>query len=159
MKNFIGWKFPWNFFQFYILQSDVFVARISNLKKLFMSSYKFGIAVCTLNQLCLDFKGNLSRILTSINRAIELGASIRLGPELEITGYGCEDAFYEIDTVFHSWQIFGEILKQNYRNIMICIGMPVIKDSCLYNCVTVIYNSKIVYIRAKNRLAIHGNYR
>ncbi|KAH9526118.1 Glutamine-dependent NAD(+) synthetase [Dermatophagoides farinae] len=124
-----------------------------------MSSYKFGIAICTLNQLCLDFKGNLSRILTSIDRAIELGASIRLGPELEITGYGCEDAFYEIDTVFHSWQVLGEILKKNYKNIIICIGMPVIKDSCLYNCVTIIYNSKIVYIRAKNRLAIHGNYR
>lgn len=120
---------------------------------------KFGVAICTLNQFALDFQGNLERILASIERAIELGATVRLGPELEVTGYGCEDAFYEIDTVHHSWQIIGEILKKKYTNILINISMPVLKDSSLYNCMVVILNSKIVYVRPKNRLAVNGNYR
>ncbi|KPM09471.1 glutamine-dependent NAD(+) synthetase-like protein [Sarcoptes scabiei] len=124
-----------------------------------MSSLKFGIAICTLNQLCLDFKHNLNNIIKSIEESIEAGASIRIGPELEVTGYGCEDAFFEFDTVYHSWQVLAEILKRNYRDILICIGMPILKDSSLYNCVVIILNSKLVYIRPKNRLAMQGNYR
>lgn len=124
-----------------------------------MSSHKFGVSICTLNQLCLDFENNFNRIIKSIERSIELGASIRIGPELEVTGYGCEDAFYEIDTVFHSWQVIGKIIERNYKDIILVVGMPILKDSSLYNCAITIYNSKIVYIRAKNRLAISGNYR
>ena len=120
---------------------------------------KFGVAICTLNQLALDFEGNLSRIVTSIDQAIQLGATVRVGPELEVTGYGCEDAFYERDTVYHSWQIVAEILKKDYQDILINLSMPVEKDSGLYNCLIVILNSKIVLIRPKNRLAINGNYR
>ncbi len=120
---------------------------------------KYGVAICTLNQFALDFEGNLERILSSIDRAVELGASVRVGPELEVTGYGCEDAFYEVDTVHHSWQVLAAVLKRGYRDILIHIGMPVLKDSALYNCLVVVLNSKIVMVRAKNRLAVNGNYR
>jgi len=84
---------------------------------------RIGVAVCSLNQLALDFDGNCKRIIESINQAIDLGASIRVGPELEIPGYGCEDAFYEVDTTFHSWQVLGEIIKQDFKDILIDIGI------------------------------------
>jgi hypothetical protein len=29
----------------------------------------------------------------------------QVGPELEVCGYGCEDHFYELDTVEHSWEV------------------------------------------------------
>lgn len=83
---------------------------------------RFGIAVCSLNQLSLDFDGNCKRIIKSIHQAKELNASIRIGPELEITGYGCEDAFYEVDTTFHSWQILAEIIKEDFKDIIIDVG-------------------------------------
>lgn len=47
----------------------------------------------SLNQWALDFEGNAARILQSIKEAKEAGASMRIGPELEITGYGCLDHF------------------------------------------------------------------
>jgi NAD+ synthase (glutamine-hydrolysing) len=43
------------------------------------------VATCSLNQWALDFKGNLERILESIRIAKERGATLRIGPELEIT--------------------------------------------------------------------------
>lgn len=43
----------------------------------------------SLNQWALDFEGNLERILESIKRAKLAGAKLRVGPELEICGYGC----------------------------------------------------------------------
>lgn len=50
----------------------------------------------------MDFNTNLWNIKESISQAKEAGAAIRMGPELEITGYGCEDHFLEQDNVMHS---------------------------------------------------------
>ena len=61
------------------------------------------LATCNLTQWALDFEGNLGRIIESIQIAKESGARYRLGPELEIPGYGCEDHFLEGDTFLHSW--------------------------------------------------------
>lgn len=46
------------------------------------------LATCALNQWSLDFEGNLRRIKESIIKAKEAGATLRVGPELEIPGYG-----------------------------------------------------------------------
>lgn len=53
------------------------------------------VAACNLNQWALDFDGNLQRIKQSIGEAKRRGARYRVGPELEITGYSCEDHFLE----------------------------------------------------------------
>lgn len=60
------------------------------------------MATCSLNQWAMDFDNNIKNIKESISRAKDGGAAIRLGPELEITGYGCEDHFLEPDTVTHA---------------------------------------------------------
>lgn len=49
----------------------------------------------------LDFKGNTERIIESCRIAKEKGATLRCGPELEITGYGCLDHFLEADLFMH----------------------------------------------------------
>lgn len=46
------------------------------------------LATCSLNQWALDWEGNLGRIKKSILQAKDAGATLRTGPELEITGYG-----------------------------------------------------------------------
>ncbi|KAF8202233.1 hypothetical protein BJ912DRAFT_1110105 [Pholiota molesta] len=49
----------------------------------------------SLNQWALDFQGNYERIVESIEIAKARGATLRVGPELEIPGYGCMDHFLE----------------------------------------------------------------
>ena len=51
------------------------------------------VASCNLNQWALDFDSNLERIIRSVKEAKAKGAKFRLGPELEICGYSCEDHF------------------------------------------------------------------
>lgn len=46
------------------------------------------VSTCSLNQWALDWEGNVERIIKSIQLAKEAGARLRVGPELEITGYG-----------------------------------------------------------------------
>jgi NAD+ synthase (glutamine-hydrolysing) len=88
-------------------------------------------------------KGNLERILESIVVAKARGATVRVGPELEIPGYGCLDHFLEGepkrcpisiitayiyifkgDTVLHSWEVLANILSsEKTRGILCDIGM------------------------------------
>lgn len=69
------------------------------------------VAACNLDQWALDFDGNLGRVLRSIRKAKALGARYRLGPELELCGYGCEDHFLEHDTFLHCDQSLAAILS------------------------------------------------
>ncbi|GAA99384.1 uncharacterized protein L969DRAFT_93843 [Mixia osmundae IAM 14324] len=118
------------------------------------------VATCSLNQWALDFDGNLERILESIRLAKERGAKLRVGPELEITGYGCFDHFLEGDTVLHSWQVLAKLLSDPATRDILCdVGMPVVHKNVLYNCRILFYNAKILLIRPKLWLANDGNYR
>ncbi|KAL1762695.1 hypothetical protein FB107DRAFT_253116 [Schizophyllum commune] len=114
----------------------------------------------SLNQWALDFEGNLERILTSIRIAKERGATMRVGPELEIPGYGCYDHFLEGDTELHSWEALQKILSSDATVGIVCdIGMPVTHKSVTYNCRIVCHDKKILLIRPKMWLANDGNYR
>ena len=70
------------------------------------------LATCNLNQRALDFDGNLERIRQSIREAKAAGARYRVGPELEITGYGCEDHFLEVDTFEHANESLAALLSE-----------------------------------------------
>lgn len=108
----------------------------------------------------LDFEGNLERILLSIKKAKEAKAILRVGPELEITGYGCLDHFLESDTFSHSWEMIARILKDpSCRDIILDIGAPVMHRNVRYNARIVCFNGQILLIRPKLWLANDGNYR
>jgi NAD+ synthase (glutamine-hydrolysing) len=118
------------------------------------------VATCNLNQWALDFDGNLERIVTSIKEAKEKGATYRVGPELEICGYGCEDHFLEQDTFYHCWESMEYILQSDITNGILCdIGMPVMHQGVRYNCRIFCLNQQILFIRPKFFLADDGNYR
>jgi len=118
------------------------------------------LATCNLNQWALDFEGNLARVRKSIRIAKEKGATYRLGPELELCGYSCEDHFLEPDTYLHSWQALGELLKDDITDDIICdIGMPIMHKNVRYNCRIWLLNRKILMIRPKINLCNDGNYR
>uniref|UniRef100_A0A8C2INC5 Glutamine-dependent NAD(+) synthetase n=1 Tax=Cyprinus carpio TaxID=7962 RepID=A0A8C2INC5_CYPCA len=121
---------------------------------------KVTLATCSLNQWALDFEGNLTRILKSIEIAKQRGAKYRLGPELEICGYGCADHFYESDTLLHCFQVLKSLLESPLTQDIICdVGMPVMHHNVRYNCRVIFLNKKILLIRPKMLLANYGNNR
>ncbi|XP_066893913.1 glutamine-dependent NAD(+) synthetase isoform X2 [Kogia breviceps] len=121
---------------------------------------KVTVATCALNQWALDFEGNLQRILKSIEIAKHKGARYRLGPELEICGYGCWDHYYESDTLLHSLQVLAALLESPVTQDIICdVGMPIMHRNVRYNCRVIFLNRKILLIRPKMALANEGNYR
>ena len=118
------------------------------------------IAVSTLNQWALDFDGNRDRTLQSIYDAKAAKATYRLGPELELSGYSCEDHFYEMDTINHSLEVLAQILATDATDGILCVvGTPLIHEGVRYNCDAYVLNRKIVGFRPKKYLADDGNYR
>ncbi|KAL8896213.1 MAG: hypothetical protein Q9192_003212 [Flavoplaca navasiana] len=118
------------------------------------------LSCCSLNQWALDFTGNSRRIKESIVKAKAAGASLRVGPELEITGYGCLDHFLEGDVFLHAWESLATIIDDDAcQDIVLDIGMPVRHKNVRYNCRIICYNRKIILIRPKLWLANDGNYR
>ncbi|EOD40799.1 hypothetical protein EMIHUDRAFT_460331 [Emiliania huxleyi CCMP1516] len=117
-------------------------------------------ATCNLNQWAMDFRGNLERIEASIREAKAAGCTFRTGPELEVTGYSCEDSFLEADTLAHAWESLAALLASDLTDGILCdIGMPVMHRNVSYNCRVVLLNRRVVGVRPKVCLANDGNYR
>jgi NAD+ synthase (glutamine-hydrolysing) len=146
-----------------------------------MSTRRVTLATCALNQWALDFDGNRERILESmrvwfgsfglasdplphpkgIRRARAAGAAYRLGPELEICGYGCNDHFYEHDTYAHSLEVLAALLAApDARGAMVVdVGLPVLHRGVRYNCRAFFRDGVLLLLRPKMALADDGNYR
>lgn len=120
---------------------------------------KFVASICELNQWALDFEGNFNRIRESILISKHKGATYRLGPELEITGYNCQDHFNEIDTIIHGYEVLARLLvDKELHDIVIDVGLPVMHDGVRYNSRAICYNGDLIAIRPKTILANDGMY-
>lgn len=125
-----------------------------------VANNKVLLATCNLNQWALDFDGNLERTIESIRIAKLKGAKYRLGPELELSGYSCEDHFLEMDTYMHCEQSLAAILDGDLTVDMLCdIGCPILHNNVRYNCRVFCLDKRIILIRPKTYLADDGNYR
>lgn len=88
------------------------------------------------------------------------GATYRVGPELEIPGYGCEDHFAESDTIDHSWEALADLIASGLTQGIVCdIGMPVIHRGVRYNCRAFVLDGRVLLLRPKMHMADDGNYR
>ncbi|CAJ0937689.1 unnamed protein product, partial [Mesorhabditis belari] len=122
---------------------------------------KVRLAVATLNNWALDFQGNYERIKKTCEEAHRLGARLRVGPELEIPGYGCADHFFELDTELHSWEILKRLVQDSlaWPTLVVVTGMPIRRDGLLYNCCVAFSNGKLLLIRPKITLCDDDVYR
>ena len=125
-----------------------------------MPPYVVRLSTCNLNQWALDFEGNLSRVLASITAAKAQGSRFRTGPELELTGYGCEDHFLESDTTAHAWESLAALLEGDAtRDFLVDVGLPLRHCGVLYNARAFCLNGRVLLLRPKMSLAEDGNYR
>ena len=111
------------------------------------------MATCSLDQWALDFAGNLRRTERSIALAKARGATLRVGPELELCGYGCEDHLLELDTYDHAWEALAELLRgEASAGCLLDVGMPVMHGGVRYNCRVFVLNRRVV-VRQREHVA------
>jgi NAD+ synthase (glutamine-hydrolysing) len=112
-------------------------------------------AVVALNQTPLDWDGNLARIRAALTVARGEGASLVCLPELCITGYGCEDAFFSPHTLNRAWQTLTDLLPDT-RGMVVALGLPVAHQHALYNTAALVVDGKLAGLVAKQNLAGDG---
>lgn len=118
-----------------------------------MKLVRVGAAV--LNQTPLDWERNAANIKRAIELGLKEGVSVLCLPELCISGYGCEDAFYSASMHQTSMDVLSEILPE-CDGITVCIGLPVFFRRAIYNCVAVVSNKELLGFVAKQNLAGEG---
>lgn len=118
-----------------------------------MQLIKVGGAV--LNQIPLGWENNKRNILNAIQDAREENVSILCLPELCITGYGCEDAFYAPGLHLTAAEILYEILPHT-KGMIVSVGLPVMFQNRIFNTAALLVDGKIEGFVAKRFLAGNG---
>ncbi len=113
------------------------------------------VSSIALNQTSLDWEGNEWRIKTAIRDATEAGADIVCLPELCITGYGCEDAFFSNAVVERAGRIANDLAGLS-KGMLVAFGLPVLHGGKRYNGMAVAVDGKLRGIVLKQFLADDG---
>ncbi|MEM7232428.1 MAG: NAD(+) synthase [Planctomycetota bacterium] len=116
---------------------------------------KIRVGACVLNQTPLDWDANVENILGAIRQAREEGVSLLCLPELCISGYGCEDAFFSASVLETSKDLILEIVPET-EGIAVCVGLPLRHRGALYNVACLIADRRILGFVAKRFLAGEG---
>ncbi|MEO1655335.1 MAG: nitrilase-related carbon-nitrogen hydrolase, partial [Bacteroidota bacterium] len=114
-------------------------------------------AAAVLNQTPIDWEGNKKNILDAIQEAKSQKISILCLPELCITGYGCEDAFYSPNVHRVALQILQEIAPYT-KDIIVSVGLPILFQNKIFNTACMLADGKIMGFTAKQFLAGDGVY-
>lgn len=113
------------------------------------------VAAAVLNQIPLDWSGNMARIGVAIEEARREGVNVLCLPELCITGYGCEDAFLSSNTVNRAWKSLKQLLPLT-KGMIVSFGLPLLHQHGLFNCACLAVDGKIAGFTAKRFLAGDG---
>lgn len=117
----------------------------------YMSVYR--CTAVSLQTTPLDFRGNRERILSALEKCET--SSLILFPELCISGYGCEDAFYFPWVWEASWKSLLEIAKHTSGKTIV-VGLPFFQSPYLFNVAAVLEDGKILGLVPKQNLAQTG---
>ncbi len=113
------------------------------------------VGVACVNQTPFAWDGNLAHLRSAIEAAKAEGVTMLCLPELAITGYTCEDAFFMDglqDTAFAQLEMLAPLTK----GMVVAVGLPVYHEKALYNAAALIADGTIVGFAAKQFLAGDG---
>ncbi len=113
------------------------------------------VAVACVNQTPFAWDENFARCRVAIEQARAEGATVLCLPELAITGYACEDAFFMDglqDTAFAQLDALAALT----RGMVVAVGLPVYHEKALYNAAALLADGAIVGFAAKQFLAGDG---
>ena len=113
------------------------------------------VAAGVLNQTPMAWDANKQNIIDAIDAARSQGVSLLCLPELCISGYGCEDAFYAQNTIDQSIASLLEIVGHT-GDIIVSVGLPVRHNNRTINTACLISNKRILGFIGKQYLPHNG---
>ena len=113
------------------------------------------IAAGVLNQTPLAWEHNKQNIINAIEEAQRQNVSLLCLPELCISGYGCEDAFFAQNTIDQSIASLLDIVRYT-NDIAVAVGLPLRFNNRTFDTACLIANKRILGFAVKQYLANNG---
>ncbi len=113
------------------------------------------VAAGVLNQTPLAWESNKQNIINAIAEAQRQNVSLLCLPELCISGYGCEDAFYAQNTIDQAIASLLEIVSVT-NGIAVAVGLPLRHNNRTFNTACLIVDKRILGFVAKQYLPQNG---
>jgi len=113
------------------------------------------VAVACVNQTPFAWDDNFAHLRTAIERARAEGVTLLCLPELAVTGYGCEDAFFMDglqDTAFAQLDALAALTT----GMIVAVGLPIYHEKALYDAAALLADGAIVGFVGKQFLAGDG---
>ena len=91
-----------------------------------------------------DVEHNLTETLSLVDQAIEASAALVVFPELSLTGYSCNDLFYQEVLLGETVKAILSVAEHSRdSSTVIVIGAPIRYQNAIYNCAVVIQSGQI----------------
>ena len=113
------------------------------------------VAAGVLNQTPIDWRNNTANIVAAIEQARAENVSVLCLPELCITGYGCEDAFYSPGICDEAIDVLLELLPETH-GMIVSLGLPIMYAGGLFNCAALAVDGQLIGLVPKQNLASNG---
>lgn len=119
------------------------------------SYYK--VAACTPPVSIGNPKANAQAIIDLLYKLPE-DTQCAVFPELSLSGYTCQDLFYEQILLKGCQQALEDILLHMPTNRVVIVGLPLVIENKLYNCAAVCFDREVLGIYAKTYIPMYNEY-
>lgn len=117
------------------------------------------VSACTPEISVADCDYNSKKIIEMINSALSLGSKIIVFPELSITGYTCQDLFYQPTLLDGALNSILQILRKTKKSdSIIAVGAPIRNNGKIYNCAVVMQGGRILMVAPKTSLPNYNEF-
>jgi NAD+ synthase (glutamine-hydrolysing) len=116
---------------------------------------KVRLAAAALNQIPLAWEHNRENIVASLEESRRREVGVVCLPELCISGYGCEDAFFSSGVQQTSLDILRDILPAS-KDIAVALGLPLVVDDQIFNACAFVCDGRLQGFVLKQWLAGDG---
>lgn len=113
------------------------------------------VAAACMNQIPFDWDHNVANVRAAIAQARAAGVTVLCLPELCLTGYGCEDAFFAPGLQEQAFAALEELLPDT-RGLVVSFGLPLYHEKALYNVAALAVDGAIAGFVGKRFLAGDG---
>jgi len=113
------------------------------------------VAVACVNQTPFAWDENFAHLRAAIEAARAERVTLLCLPELAVTGYGCEDAFFMdglLDTAFTQLEALATLTA----GMVVAVGLPIYHEKALYDAAALLVDGEIVGFAGKQFLAGDG---
>ena len=132
---------------------------ISCKELIFVKDGFIKVAACTPEIQVADVDFNVDKIISQLEKCREEGVKVAVFPELCITGYTCQDLFFQNALLDKAMEGVVKIAKTTAdSDMLVAVGVPVRANGKLYNCAAVIQDGEVRAFVPKTHLPNYNEF-